>query len=1596
MKNRLTAKLLSLAMSVAMTMTSGVPVYATDIIPAPEEESEFFSDQEDVGNEGIDTFEETEAYFEDQQNSERDDATLQPEEDLENASEDEEEILDEDTEVSDETGAEEAELLSDTENEEAELQNAIPTDARVKFAEDTDYEWASYFVYADAENHEFSQTAELTKDLHEFKYWYYIKDGAEVKVEPIRTDNGKEIYILTEEMLSDDDGEDDTVTLFPKWELRYDTITVNYYVPVLDESGNPTGNVQIYNTKTLKPNEGYFYYEYLEEPTLKKHAFNDWYNFPETLAEYEEEENFSKLGESQCMVGAGSTVIDIQIANSEGRSAVVNAYAHWRSAKYTIVFEKGEGYFDKYARSGIYENQYIGSYLYFPNPGEVLRTGYILSGWKNSKTGEMYAPGNDSYSYEEPTLTEEMCDENFVATFEAQWTTVTKYMLLLDYTETEYMVEVGQTYPELPDGESYTGSYFDGWYYNGKEIIPGVTKVEAPTEDPIYCAYSFDESTLTSEHTYIPVIRLRSKRTPVEYEVVYHLNRTSRDLTTTKVYTTRDSKVPLDVSKGSLSSNSAFNSDGFEKWTGSDGHEYGLEDTVWSIIKNNPGSGAKKVTVELYAQWKGDGPFNFEIRAFDDEALKAFDLEGEDFSRSDYSISEKADLIQHDTVNVRETITLTGTEFVRAGYTLTGWTYKKTVGGKTTTTTLKPSATIKETVKPDYAAFTAIWSNPVTYTVKYDLNGGSLKNNNESLTVTYNWKDNKEKTALLNYECSDNAFVLKAADAMDVTRTGYRFNGWIMSGTFYDHYAGDIYKNLSLKADWVPVSYRITINANPGYMLMNNANGARYSTIWANVAYDQGISLKSIKFVRDGYTFKNLVDENGKTYSGKEALMNLADTDGKEVVLTVEWKGNSNKLTYKLGGGAIPKAKDGSRQSNPSRYVSGEKVTLIAPEKKGYVFKEWKISQNGVAAGMETVSLEASEDSVAPDTITGSSHGAATLTAVYEPVKYKVRLYANVGADELKNSNDSFVDTSATVYDQPLSFADYTKDVEALLTADSLSAKTILSFNTKPDGKGTKYTLDKLYSKLYDRDAESAGGDYEPLKLYAQYSATKIYHVYYDLDGGELKKPVATYTPGAVARIPNPSRKGYSFGGWIVTDASTGVEFDKEAPRFEENAKTYALSILKSADNNCDLSLTAQWDAISYTVKAEDKYGATGKLVGGVVFDYEGNAEDDIYYLNTTGKEGYAFMGLYTGKNGKGVKIAGAGENGDDLYTDGGWAYPADSFAGLSTKNNATVKVYAYYKPVGSLVSYHSEALVYYDAARSLHAPSITLNRTASLAQFGKEFKLPTISVTGYTFLGWKIYNQDTQSFYDKASDCKIDLPKLKVTESRAGYVTKIKKDSLSDVTVVPVFVMNKYKLNFNTQGGTVTNPKTGKAYKGNQTIDELHYSDSISSTCLSSMIDVSKKGYRFVGIAADSKGKDMIMDSDGNYTARYNGRSRLVSKNNGTLTAYAIWEKTGTVKVENVSAVLFGAGGNKTLRVRVADEVAGLHRYKVEYSTDSKFKKTLTQTAYINVNSDYAEISGLSGNAYYVRVCSADLDSGYNDVTGKWSKTVRSKATTK
>ena len=975
--------------------------------------------------------------------------------------------------------------------------------------------------------------------------------------------------------------------------------------------------------------------------------------------------------------------------------------------------------------------------------------------------------------------------------------------------------------------------------------------------------------------------------------------------------------------------------------------------------------------------------------------LNAFDLEGEDFSRSDYSISEKADLIQHDTANVGEAITLTGTEFVRAGYTLTGWTYEKTVGGKTTATTLKPSATIKETVKPDYAAFTAIWSNPVTYTVKYDLNGGSLKDNNESLTVTYNRNYNREKTALLNYESSDDAFAFKAADAMDVTRTGYRFNGWIMSGIFYDHYAGDIYKNLTLKADWVPVSYKITINANPGYMLMNNANGARYSTIWANVAYDQGISLKGIKFARDGYTFKNLIDENGKTYSGNEALKNLADTDGEEVVLTVEWKGNSNKLTYKLEGGAIPKTKDGRKQSNPSRYVSGEKVTLIAPEKKGYIFKEWKISQNGVAAGMETVSLEASGDGVSADTITGSSHGAATLTAVYEPVKYKVRLYANVEDDELKGE-DSYIDTDEIVYDQPLSFADYTKDVEALLTADSLNAKTILSFNTKPDGKGTKYTLDKLYSKLYDRDAESAEGDYEPLNLYAQYSATKIYHVYYDLDGGELKKPVATYTPGAFARIPNPSRKGYSFGGWIVKDASTGEKIAKEASRFEENAKTYALSILKSADNNCDLSLTAQWDAISYTVKAADQYGATGTLVDGVVFDYEGNAEDDIYYLNTTGKEGYAFMGLYTGKNGKGVKIAGDGEDGADLFTPNGWAYPAESFAGLSTKNNATVKVYAYYKPVGSLVSYHSEAFVYYDADISSPAPSITLDRTASLAQFGKEFKLPTVSVTGYTFLGWKIYNQDTQSFYDKASDCNKDLPKLKVTESRTGYVTKINKDSLSDVTVVPVFVMNKYKLNFNTKGGTVTNPKTGKAYKGNQTIDELYYSKSITSSDLSSMIGVSKKGYRFVGIAADSKGKSMIMDSDGNYTARYNGASRLVSKNNGTLTVYAIWEKIGTVKVENVSAVLFEAGDNKTLRVRVADEVAGSHRYKVEYSTDSRFKKTLPQTAYIDVNSDHVDISGLSGNAYYVRVCSADLDSGYNDVTGKWSKTVRSKATTK
>ncbi|WP_026662423.1 InlB B-repeat-containing protein [Butyrivibrio proteoclasticus] len=1140
--------------------------------------------------------------------------------------------------------------------------------------------------------------------------------------------------------------------------------------------------------------------------------------------------------------------------------------------------------------------------------------------------------------------------------------------------------DLGDTFPNMPSVQDINGSTFDGWRARGKrvespdnetnrygfvDIVPGETKI---SDARIYRDYSKPG---------LFYVEAEIKWIPKKYTIRFHINDGRKDdIVETYVCDAQTAgHTPLEVSTetGVVSGNSSFtdNAVKFSGWALTPKGEVVFDKGLTAAAVRQYVYDQQKYDIDLYAKWEGseDYRYTLDIQAFNEDDLQKLDMSKESFEGSEYVINSKDDLVQHDKSYLNETIIMTGNEFVRQGYVLDGWNYTVTANGKTTTKKLKAASNIKETVKPESAVLTAIWK-PVSYNVKYNLAGGALAVKGTKTAFSYDKSVTADKTALLNYKIEENGTVTKTGT--DVVRAGYAFDGWFAENTSYEYYGGDLYQNLTLTAKWSPVNYTIRLEANGG--IIRTSDGREVDFVQAAAAYNQTIPTKGITATRPGYKFKNWSGQvmgTNKSFTAGSVLKNLSVT-GETVYLKAQWTPNTNTITYNLDGGVLPKNAAGKKQTNPSKYYTGEgTVDLVAPDKTGFVFDHWELSQKGVSAGNETASLNNERTA-----LTAESYGNVTLKAVYEPVNYAINVHMNLDDAFAEGSEDYNVrDYSYTKenikYSDNLTLDGYAKVLENKLTADAQETRSIIEFNTLPNGKGKKYNLTSAYSKLLTTGT---------LDLYAQWSTKKVYRILYDLDGGTLSRKTTTYTPAAAVKITSPTRVGYVFEGWTVKEVvengnsiSTGDEVSADA--FETTVdKNKNLTILKN--NKKDVYLVANWSPISYSV----------------VLD--GENKGDFYYQNTAEhsngslqiepvKTGYVYKGIYTAVNGKGSKINTTEDvtTGKLIVTLG-----ADSLTGLSTKNGATVKLFTYWTADTRSVEYNEIAYVdnlsLYDLDVREHVGVLNANAASNTYTFGKDMTLPKLNVPGYTFLGWKIRSSSYPYYTD-------DLGNVKATVNK-GYITKINKNNNENVSLTAVLKENTYSIKVNLGGGTYTRYEGNgrKTYTGTFLAAQGLFSEHYTSNAYYSIQDfingynMSKKGYTFRGVYLDAKGTKPVPTDETGY-------DRIVTKDKGILTVYVLWDKVAPSKPSKVSATL--ADGNLT--VKVGDNNADRMYYQVEYSTGMLFSKSTTWSKMIYPGENgTVTITGATATRYYVRVKAFQKDSTGNRIYSGYSSTIRAK----
>ena len=314
----------------------------------------------------------------------------------------------------------------------------------------------------------------------------------------------------------------------------------------------------------------------------------------------------------------------------------------------------------------------------------------------------------------------------------------------------------------------------------------------------------------------------------------------------------------------------------------------------------------------------------------------------------------------------------------------------------------------------------------VTYPVTYEANGGSG-------TMT----DNPDKKAAgADYTIRDCGFMAPE---------NRQFAGWNTkedgSGTAYA--VGGVYnKNepLTLYAQWEPINYTLSYNANGGTGTMDDQTGLTV-IIWKN------------QFTRDGYDFEGWWDEreypmNTKGWENKykEGGTVILESD---MVLYAQWKPNYT-ITYDANGGS------GSMEPGTKKKDKDYKIAengFSPPQKPGIIstFKCWNTQADGKGDTYEPEDLYKINASMTLYAQWDEQHISSTM-------RYEVNLYHTETGPYVHALNP-----------KPESFSiAYKKGDTISLPAVSLPGYEFLGWFTQPKG-GTALTEGETWSGTENR-----------------------------------------------------------------------------------------------------------------------------------------------------------------------------------------------------------------------------------------------------------------------------------------------------------------------------------------------------------------------------------------------------------------------------------------------------------------------------------------------------------------------------------------------
>lgn len=442
----------------------------------------------------------------------------------------------------------------------------------------------------------------------------------------------------------------------------------------------------------------------------------------------------------------------------------------------------------------------------------------------------------------------------------------------------------------------------------------------------------------------------------------------------------------------------------------------------------------------------------------------------------------------------------------RTGYSFDGWYLDD--GFRTRVTSIPAG-------NEDDVTLYAKWVTRV-YFIEFHSNSGSGKMDDQAV-----WYD---AAAFL----SKNKF----------TRKGYTFAGWSLTpgegaASFQDEEQvlnlgdGDSVFVVNLYAQWTPIEYSLTLDANGGTGAPEKVT-LRYGTPYTLPTAQE---VRKDGFALTGWTGK--IGSSKKTYKPGAELMDLTTVEGTEVTLTAQWGPCKYTVRFEPGAGT------GKAKTQAMTYGKAAALTANSFKLPGYTFDGWLAEDGTAYSNKESVmNLTAEPDSV------------VVLTAQWRPVAYRIVFDVNGGTGEVPGSGGYY--TCGVTYTVP----------ESNLTRQGYR---FMGWSAKKNGSVIYKEGDTL------KDLATTEG--KAVTLHAVWQA-EHYHLRFEANGGTgSAAPMYDLTSGkAVSLRANSFRKpGYKFTGW-------NTEPDGSGTAYKDKAK-----VTLNADGGT-VVLYAQWEQIHYTV----------------------------------------------------------------------------------------------------------------------------------------------------------------------------------------------------------------------------------------------------------------------------------------------------------------------------------------------------------------------------------------------------------------------------